>query len=116
MAFTLQDYEKLVTSTPPTSFSEAPDRNSAARFVLWVTLVDAKVDTKRPLMFYGAVARHLAELVGSVVTEDYALPNIVKVIETGFVTNSTPFQGELESSEWKKIKLTPAHLAVALRV
>ena len=115
MAFTIEDCRAMVDGLQPASFG-IEDTEQKANFLLWITQVDAKLEVKRPLLFYAVVARWLAENLGTMVPEDFADPIMRVQIEKTMLTGTKPFPNADEPEEWKKVKLMAGHLALANRV
>ncbi|CAK0881890.1 unnamed protein product [Prorocentrum cordatum] len=67
-------------------------------------------------VFYASVARVMSEQMGSAAPSDFAGPQMRTFIIEGIRANTTPFQDDPEGSEWKDVRLTPAHITAALKV
>ena len=84
------------------------------QWLQFVCSVDDAPQTKHPVIFYAAVARVLAECMGSAQPTDYQEPfmrqQIIDLVKAG----SKPFESEGEP--WKSIVINPAQVALALRV
>ncbi|CAK0873066.1 unnamed protein product [Prorocentrum cordatum] len=58
----------------------------------------------------------MSEQMGSAAPSDFADPQMRTFIIEGIRANTTPFQDDPEGSEWKDVRLTPAHITAALKV
>ena len=82
----------------------------------WLQFVaDANEPISHDEVFYASVARVMSEQMGSAAPSDFADPQMRTFIIEGIRANTTPFQDDPEGSEWKDVRLTPAHITAALK-
>lgn len=86
------------------------------KWVHFVASVDDEPKNAHAVMFYAAVARVLAEVMGSAQPADYAELHMRDLIVGALKMGAEPFQGEDEDSDWQAVKLQPAQITLALRV
>ena len=115
MAYTLKQFEDIITELPENSFG-IEDVKKKAEFTLWVSEVDAQNHVQREIRFYVLVARLLAETLNSVTKSDYQEPIMRTFISEGLKLNAKPFPGEKESEAFKSVQIKAAHVAYALQV
>ena len=71
MAFVDQDFASVLSELPEGAFAVS-DGAARKKWLFFVCSVDDSPKDKHPIMFYAAVARQLAETMGSVEPVDYA--------------------------------------------
>ena len=114
MAFTAQEIESIVRDAAEGCFGGVSSEK-AVGWVSYVCAVDEAPKDKHPLHFYAAVARVMAESLGSTEKEDFADPHMRNLVLEHVKAGTKPFQADLNET-WKELVLTPAQVNLALRV
>ena len=114
MAFPSAAITEVLATAASGAFNGA-DAPQIREWVEFVIGVDPNPAAKHDVFYYVAVARLLAESVGSVSPSDFEDPHMREMIKAAITVNALPYAGETDE-KWKNWKVVPAQVAFALRV
>ena len=114
MSFEKSEITAMAAAAPEHSFMGAAQMK-IAEWIEFVTSVDENPKDSHPLIFYGLVARILAEGVGSLAPVAYADPHMRNIVLQIVQLGAVPFEEDREGL-WCDQTVNPAHLSLCLRV
>ena len=114
MSFSRDEIEALAQTEPESSFLEAPVQK-VSEWIAFITSVDDAPKDKHPLIFYGFVARILAQAMGSTEPVDFADTHMRTLVLDLVKPGAQPFEDD-SSGPWHSVIILPAHLSLCLRV
>ena len=106
-----EEIDAVLAGLPGTAFGGRAGSEAAAAWVEFVAGTDPGArESGRPLQWYAALARHMADLCESVEPSDFADASMRQWILDNIKLGATPFDGPGEPGEWPTFRISRAQV------
>ena len=106
-----EEIDAVLAGLPGTAFGGRAGSEAAAAWVEFVAGTDPGArESGRPLQWYAALARHMADLCESVEPSDFADASMRQWILDNIKSGATPFGGQDEPGEWPTVRISRAQV------
>ena len=109
--WTREEVDAVLAGLPQAAFGGRAGSDAAAEWVEFVAGTDPGArESGRSLMWYAAIARHMAELCESVEPSDFADGSTRQWILDNVKSGATPWDGAGEPGEWPTARISRAQV------